>query len=94
MSNNRKWKNKKINFDSYKNSEEKNVKERKKLSDSWKIGLIALFLIAIPSFLSFLLLGNDGWVIKASKNFNRWSMLLPIAISILIVQFSIIASLI
>ena len=96
MSNNKKWKNKKINFETYKNSEIKNVKEKKPLSDSWKVGLTALFLIAIPSFLSFLLLGLDGWVIKETAKWTslRWTMLLPISLSILIFQFLIISVLI
>ncbi len=96
MSNNKKWKNKKINFETYKNSEIKNVKEKKPLSDSWKVGLTALFLIAIPSFLSFLLLGLDGWVIKETAKWtsSRWTMLLPISLSILIFQFLIISILI
>ncbi|TDU96661.1 hypothetical protein [Metamycoplasma hyosynoviae] len=94
MSANKKWKNKKINFDNYKSSDEKNEKVKFQLSDNWKIALIALFLIAIPSFLMFLLLGGDGWLIPATKSYilnnKRWSMLLPIALAVAIIQISVL----
>lgn len=95
MSKNKKWKNKKINFENYKNSDQVK-KERRALSDSWKISLTALLLIAIPSFLVFLLMGADGWAIKSTTKFasSRWSLLLPVALCVAAVQSIVIALLI
>ena len=95
MSKNKKWKNKKINFENYKNSDQVK-KERRALSDSWKISLTALLLIAIPSFLVFLLMGADGWAIRSTTRFasSRWSLLLPVALCVAAVQSIVIALLI
>lgn len=95
MSKNKKWKNKKINFENYKNSDQIK-KERRALSDSWKISLTALLLIAIPSFLVFLLMGADGWAIRSTTKFasSRWSLLLPVALCVAAVQSIVIALLI
>ncbi|WP_373441142.1 hypothetical protein [Metamycoplasma equirhinis] len=83
MSNNKKWKNRKINLQSYVVSEEK---PKKTLSKSWRIALTGLFLIAIPSFLMFLLIGKDGWIISNTKSFDRWAFELPIALAISAIQ--------
>ncbi|WP_045433266.1 hypothetical protein [Metamycoplasma canadense] len=92
MSNNKKWKNKKININNYQTLEIK--KEKKSLSKSWKIALTGLFLIAIPSFLIFLLIGKDGWIIESTKLYHRWKTLLPIAFGIIAIQASIVGLLI
>ncbi|ENY53805.1 hypothetical protein [Metamycoplasma alkalescens] len=84
MSNHKKWKNKKININNYQSFEIK--KEKRTLSDSWKTALTSLFLIAIPSFILFLLIGKDGWIIPTTKNFARWELLLPVAILIATLQ--------
>lgn len=101
MSNNKKWKNKKINLDTYKSaSEVKKERNKKQLSMSWKISLVALFLVAIPSFLVFLIFGADGWIIPALKQmidanpWKRWTIYLPISLAIAGVQFAIISLLI
>ena len=95
MSNNKKWKNKKINLDTYKSaSEVKKERNKKQLSMSWKISLVALFLVAIPSFLVFLIFGADGWIIPALKQmidanpWKRWAIYLPISWAIAGVQFA------
>ncbi|WP_211333774.1 hypothetical protein [[Mycoplasma] falconis] len=87
MSNNDKWKNKKINV---KNYEVQAKKPRKELSKSWKIALTALFLFAIPSFLMMLFVGKDGWVFAATKDFSRWGLVFPIALIVLTVQLTIL----
>ncbi|MGX9358766.1 hypothetical protein [Mycoplasma sp. 2575] len=89
MSNNKKWKNKKININNYRTLEVQ--KQRKALSSSWKIALTGLFLIAIPSFILFILLGRDGWAFEITKKMERWSMLLPIAIGIVIIQTAVVS---
>lgn len=50
MSNNDKWKNKKVNL---KNYVVESGKPKRELSRSWKIALTGLFLIVIPSFIMF-----------------------------------------
>ncbi|AZZ65610.1 hypothetical protein DMC14_002325 [Metamycoplasma phocicerebrale] len=89
MSNNKKWKNKKVNINNYQTLEVQ--KEKRTLSNSWRVALTGLFLIAIPSFLIFLLAGKDGWIISSTKTLNRWSVLLPIALAIAVVQISIVS---
>ncbi|AWX69433.1 hypothetical protein [[Mycoplasma] anseris] len=91
MSNNKKWKKRKINIERYVASDKP---ARKILSDNWKIALTGLFLIAIPSLLVFLLAGKDGIVFHATKQLDRWAVMLPIALGVGIVQFAIIAALI
>ncbi|WP_027122444.1 hypothetical protein AB5V95_02655 [Metamycoplasma spumans] len=91
MSNNAKWKNKKINVKNYQATQQK---QKRELSKSWKIALTGLFLIVIPSFLFFLFIGKDGWVINAFKDANRWSFNLPIALGILTVQLFVVSLLI
>ncbi|WP_211333926.1 hypothetical protein [Metamycoplasma neophronis] len=91
MSNNNKWKNKKINVKSY---EVTNTKPKKELSKSWKIALTGLFLIVIPSFLIFILIGKDGWVFEQFKDYNRWAFDLPIALSVFIIQMFVVSLLI
>ncbi|PZW00549.1 hypothetical protein [Metamycoplasma auris] len=92
MSNNKKWKNKKININNYKSFEIQ--REKKELSHSWKVALISLFLIAIPSFIIFILIGKDSWAFPATKDFERWSFLLPVAFLVSIIQISIVCLLI
>ncbi|WP_412031665.1 hypothetical protein [Metamycoplasma buccale] len=91
MSNNKKWKKRKLNLENYNPIVKK---QKRQLSNSWKIALTGLFLIVIPSFILFLLIGRDGWVIQASKNFDRWAMELPIALSISIIQILVVCLLI
>ncbi|WP_330463306.1 hypothetical protein [Metamycoplasma gateae] len=92
MSNNKRWKNKKININNYKVLEVQ--KQKKTLSNSWKIALTGLFLIAIPTFILFILIGKDGWVIPSTAKFGRWDTLLPIAFAWVIFQSSIVCLLV
>ncbi|MCY2902846.1 hypothetical protein [Mycoplasmopsis arginini] len=92
MSNNKKWKNKKININNYQTLEIR--KERKTLSNSWRIALTGLFLIAIPSFVLFILLGRDGWAFSNTKNLGRWDTLLPITFLIVILQTAVVSLLV
>ncbi|ENY69393.1 Hypothetical protein MAU_1050 [Metamycoplasma auris 15026] len=92
MSNNKKWKNKKININNYKSFEIQ--RSKKELSHSWKVALISLFLIAIPSFTIFILIGKDGWAFPATKNWGRWDLLLPVALLVAIIQSAIVCLLI
>ncbi|RMA78525.1 hypothetical protein JN00_0355 [Metamycoplasma subdolum] len=87
---NRKWKNRTYNVETLKDEQ---PKKRRELSKTWKICLIALFLIAIPSFLVFVLFGKDGWVIPATKNLSLGA-LFGMAIGLLAVQIAVIAALI
>ncbi|AZG68535.1 hypothetical protein [Mycoplasma struthionis] len=93
MSNNAKWKNKKLNVNSYV-EKDTTKKQKLELSSSWKIALTGLFLVVIPSFLVMVLAGNDGWVFSQTKNFNRWAVQLPIALGMFAFQFAIIALLV
>ncbi|MBN4089384.1 hypothetical protein OF364_00570 [Mycoplasma enhydrae] len=93
MSNNKKWRNKKINLANYQTL--KVEKQRRSLSENWKIALTGLFLIAFPSFFVFLLVGRDGWIITSTRNLlNTWSVLLPIAIGMVLIQISVVVLLI
>ena len=87
MSNNDKWKNKKVNL---KNYVVESGKPKRELSRSWKIALTGLFLIVIPSFIMFLILGIDGWIIKSTKNLSRWGVEFPIALAIAAIQIIIV----
>ncbi|AWX42550.1 Uncharacterised protein [Metamycoplasma cloacale] len=88
MSNKKKWKKKKINLESYVSVE---TKQKPRLSKSWKIALTGLFLIAIPSFLLFVIMGKDGWIIPAAKEWGRWTIMLPVALGVATIQILVVA---
>ncbi|AXE61036.1 hypothetical protein DA803_02995 [[Mycoplasma] phocae] len=87
MSNNKKWKNKKINIKNYQVVEKK---PRKQLSNSWRIALTGLLLIAIPSFLLFIFVGRDGWIFPQTKSIDRWYGELLIGLAMASIQVAIV----
>ncbi|MBN0970508.1 hypothetical protein [Mycoplasma phocoeninasale] len=91
MSNNKKWKNKKINIKNYQVVDQK---PKKQLSNSWKIALTGLLLIAIPSFLLFIFVGKDGWIFSQTKSIDRWSGELLIALGMSAIQITIVCLLV
>ncbi|VEU79018.1 Uncharacterised protein [Metamycoplasma arthritidis] len=91
MANYKKYKNRKINLEKI---EQDSVKQKEPLKTSWKIALTSLFLIAIPSFLLFLLLGKDGWIFSQTKSLHRWAVEFPIALAFSIFQIGIVSLLI